>query len=274
MSLEKTCVSCNGQCQLLSDGAVACVVCNLRMAADMRTLDYDASYTEDASLYGEHIKSLNRFQSAPVPLQRLVPFESRIIELLQRASNVQSIVDLGCGTGRFLRAAEHVGLHATGFEVASILVKELRRHGRKIEQGGIDEFIASDVHADAITLQEVVEHLSRPGAAIASILNSKRPRMLFVVVPDWATRRRFDSRFAAHDVPPNHLTWWNRDSLAKLLDHHGYEVRVEEIAETRRSLLGHIFRNRATPSPASIVDWVHALVVPPTFWLLGVAYQR
>lgn len=109
------------------------------------------------------------------------------------------------------------------------------------------------------------EHISNPGVAIASILNRKRPRMLFFVVPDWASRHRFDSRFAAHDVPPNHLTLWNRKSLEKLLDHHGYEVQGEEVAEIRRCLLGHIFRNRSVPSPASIVDWAHALAVPPAF---------
>jgi SAM-dependent methyltransferase len=274
MCPEKTCISCNSTRLVLTGGVLECVECTLRMAADMHTLDYESSYNEDASLYGEHIKSLNRFQSSTVPLHRLLPFEYRIIELLQQASNVQSLVDLGCGTGRFLRAAENIGLNAAGFEVASILVNELRRHGRHVEKGGIDEFIASDSQADAVTLLEVVEHLSNPGAAIASILNRKSPRMLFVVVPDWAKRRRFDSRFAAHDVPPNHLTWWNRESLAKLLDHQGYEVRVEEVAEIRRSLLGHIFRNRSAPSPASIVDWAHALAVPPAFWLLGTAYQR
>lgn len=274
MCPEKTCVSCNSTRLVLTGGVLECVECTLRMAADMHTLDYESSYNEDASLYGEHIKSLNRFQSSTVPLHRMLPFEYRIIELLQQASNVKSLVDLGCGTGRFLRAAEHIGLNATGFEVASTLVNELRRHGRHVEKGGIDEFITSDSQADAITLLEVVEHLSNPGAVIASILNRKRPRMLFVVVPDWATRRRFDSRFAVHDVPPNHLTWWNRKSLAKLLDHHGYEVQVEEVAEIRRSLLGHIFRNRSAPSPASIVDWAHALAVPPAFWLLGTAYQR
>ena len=116
------------------------------------------------------------------------------------------------------------------------------------------------------------DHICNPGAAIASILNRKLPRMLFVVVPDWATRRRLDSRFAAHFVQPNHLTWGNRKSLAKLLDHHEYEVLVEEVAEIRFSLLGHVFRNRSAPPPASIVQWAHALALPPAIWLLGTAY--
>lgn len=184
------------------------------------------------------------------------------------------MVDLGCGTGRFLRAVEATGLQATGFEVAPILVKELRGHGRHVEQGGIDEFLASDYQADAVALLEVIEHLSDPGAAIDRILAYKRPRMLLVVVPDWATRRRYDSRFAAHDVPPNHLTWWDRDSLAALLGRGGYDVRIEGVAESRRSLLGHLARNRSDPPPASAADWVHSLVLPPTFWLLGIAQQR
>ena len=274
MSAERTCVSCNGKCNLLGGGIVSCANCELRMAADMRTLDYDSSYCEDASLYGEHIKSLNRFQSAADPLRYLIPFERRIIDSLRQTGDLRSVVDLGCGTGRFLRAAESLGLQACGFELASILVEELRRHGRAVERGGIDAFMQSDARPDAITLLEVVEHLTSPGPAITSLLAEKRPRTLFVVVPDWSVRRHFDTRFAEHDVPPNHLTWWNCTSLTKLLEYPGYEVSVEPIAEARRSLLGHIVRNRTKPAPATIPEWVRALASPPTFWLLGTARRR
>lgn len=274
MVAERTCVSCSGKSTLLEGDVFACTVCDLHMAGDMRTLDYDSSYTEDASLYGEHIKSLNRFQSTPDPLQLVIPFERRIVELLQQAPDIRSLVDLGCGTGRFLRAAESIGLQASGFELASILVEELRRHGRTVAHGGIEAFMQSDLQPDAVTLLEVVEHLSAPGQAITALLEKKRPRALYVVVPDSARRRHFDTRFAEHDVPPNHLTWWNTSSLTKLLEYQGYEVSVEPIAEARRSLLGHIARNRGKPAAASGLEWIQALVSPPTFWLLGTARLR
>lgn len=273
MLIVNKCVSCNGE-TLHEDDCFVCEKCGLRMASDMHTLDYDLSYTKDDSLYGEHIKHLNRFQSTRNPLEHLIPFESRIVEFLQNDSGLKSIADLGCGTGRFLRAAEHIGLNAIGFEIASILVKELQKHGRDVKQGGINEFISSNIKSDVITLLEVVEHLAEPRKSISSILNLKHPKLVFVVVPEWKTRRHFDSNFASHDVPPNHLTWWSKQSLGELLAHPDYEVHVEEVAESRRSLLGHIFRNEHNSMEVGFFEWVRALLSPPPFWLLGIAYRK
>ena len=240
------------------------------MAVEISGIDYDEAYKDDVSLYGEHFRAMNRFQTAASLDSMLLPFERRIVHLLREA-DLHSIVDLGCGTGRFLRAAEMAGIDALGFEVARVLVERLASHGRRVNQGGIEEFLDSDSLPEAISLLEVVEHLPEPGSAIDRLLARKQPKQLFVVVPDSVTRRRYDSRFAAHDVPPNHVTWWDRRSLSTLLERSGYKVRVETVPESRRSLLGHIARNRNHPPAADTADWLRALVSPPTFWLLGIA---
>ena len=270
----KTCISCHSAQLSLNCGVLTCGACDLRMAMEMHILDYKSAYCEDASLYGDHLKSLFRFQKSHNPLIGLLPFENEIISELSTARNVNTIVDLGCGTGRFLRAIESTGFNAIGFEVATILVKELSNHGRNVHQGGIDEFLNSNLQADVVTLLEVVEHLEDPGTNIKNILINKNPKQLFVVVPDWETRRRFDSRFAAHDVPPNHLSWWNQRSLEILLGVEEYEVRVEKIPECRRSLLGHFARNGYKTGTTGVVDWLRALAVPPSFWLLGIAERK
>jgi SAM-dependent methyltransferase len=245
------------------------------MAASMMVMNYGDAYEDDASLYGEHLRALDRFQTAPTLEDLLLPFERIIVEELRsKGCGLRSLVDLGCGTGRFLRAAEMSGVDAQGFEVAAVLSKRLLGHGRRVHRGGIDEFLASDLRPDAISLLEVVEHLPAPLDAITRLLQTKAPRTLFVVVPDWQTRRHFDARFAQHDEPPNHLTWWNERALSSLLGRAGYGVTVEPVPELRRSLLGHIARNRRKPAPATAIEWLGALVSPPPFWLLARAERR
>lgn len=271
MAADRLCVGCGSSHVTFVDDVAACHDCGLRMAASMVSMDYGAAYATDDTLYGEHIKALDRFQTSPDLTSLLLPFERRIVERLGPTSGIRSIVDLGCGTGRFLRAAELAGMDAQGFEVAPILVQRLQGHGRHVQRGGIDEFMESPLTPDAVSLLEVVEHLPQPGAAIERLLARKKPKRLFVVVPDWQVRRRYDTRFAQHDVPPNHLTWWSPGALTALLGRHGYTVKVEAVGERRRSLLGHIARNLQHQPSATPIDWLRALARPPTFWLLATA---
>ena len=274
MNRGDVCVGCGSDRVIVTETQTrVCSDCTLQMAGSSDTMDYGAAYSNDDSLYGEHLRALDRFQTTPNLTPLLLPFERRIIAQLASESGIRQLVDLGCGTGRFLRAAELAGLDAKGFEVASPLVERLQRHGLCVRRGGIEEFLDSSESPDIITLLEVVEHLPRPGASMDELIRRKAPKRLFVVVPEWETRRRYDARFAAHDIPPNHLTWWNPRALAALLGRRGYVVSVEAVPECRRSLLGHIVRSRRRRPPASVIDWLRALARPPAFWLLARAQR-
>lgn len=271
METKLACVGCGSNHLVTMGSKRRCSDCDLLMAAAMTVMNYGEAYEDDASLYGEHLRALDRFQTASSLKGLLLPFEHIIVERLRQPGEGRQLVDLGCGTGRFLRAAEMAGVDAQGFELAPVLAKRLVGHGRRVQRGGIDEFLISDLRPDAISLLEVVEHLTDPHGAICRLLNTKAPRTLFVVVPAWQSRRHFDARFGAHDEPPNHLTWWCDSALRRLLAQPCYSVTVEAVPESRRSLLGHIVRNRRNPPPATPADWLRALVNPPPFWLLATA---
>jgi 2-polyprenyl-3-methyl-5-hydroxy-6-metoxy-1,4-benzoquinol methylase len=184
-------------------------------------------------------------------------------------------VDLGCGTGRFLRVMESSFDNVVGYEVATALVERLRHHGRSIYQGGIREFLETTQKPDFVTLLEVVEHLQNPGELIQEILTIKSPKLLAVVVPMWDIRRKFDSQFCIHDRPPNHLSWWNEKSLHTLLEHTGYSVRIEAIPEKRLELLKKLVKDLMRGEfNTSIKDWIRAFISPPPFWILGLAQKN
>lgn len=251
-----------------------CKACGLLFANRGDTLDYASVYTEDTGVYQNHHKALDHFQTSERLMNELLPFEEKIIRTIRNRRDIKLFIDLGCGVGRFLRALQICGQSAIGYELSQQLVDRLRKHGRDVRQGAVDEFLAQMQTADAISMLEVIEHVPNPGDIVARILHEKRPKLMFVVVPDWSIRRKFDPQFALHDVPPNHLSWWSAQSLQRLMEHEGYSTTVAALQEKRRSLIGNFLRNPNRMSFNACFTLLQALLIPPTFWLLGVATRN
>jgi len=274
MSASAGCISCGSPRLQAQLSILHCTDCGLRFAAQGDTLDYARAYTEDAEVYPGHFRVLERMQTLRNLDRQLLPFERIIRDEVRSRGDVRSFMDLGCGIGRFLRALRLSGLIAAGYELAAPVVERLRAHGLDVTCGSVEAFLGNARQADAISLLEVVEHLPHPGPLIERLLQQKKPRLLFVVVPDSDTRRQYDRNFAEHDQPPNHLSWWTVPALHALLARPGYRVRVQAVPEKRRSLVGHFLRNPQRYSVSALMLLVRGLVRPPAFWFLGVAERQ
>lgn len=279
LNSPSTCIGCGSKSITMleeQNKLLTCNTCGLIFTTELSAQNYQDAYFGADTLYSEHLSLLDRFQEEQDINKFLLPFERRILELIYQRHKTEHVVDVGCGTGRFLRAVREISLSATGYEVADVLVQRLQHHGLNVVRGGIVDFLAAkDQPCDVLCLLEVMEHLETPGQLIRDIMTTKKPKFLYVVVPNYRVRRFYDGRFACHDVPPNHLSWWGESSLEKLLSMTGYEVHVESIPECRRSLLSHLYRKlRGNKSESCLTAWINAFINPPTFWLLGVAEKQ
>lgn len=275
--LSNKCIGCDGSNLCAINNRTICNDCGLQFDIQEKGLNYSQTYSEAESLYADHFQSIDHYQTLPIQQLHasLLPFESRLSDFIGQHASYASLVDLGCGIGRFLRAGEDLLQNARGYEMAEILVGRLKQHGRKISLGGIKEFIQGPERPDVVTLLEVIEHLREPGQSIREILEVKSPKALAVVVPNSAVRRKYDRLFAQHDEPPNHLSWWNSQSLIAALSFPGYEIQVESIPEKRKELFRYLHRDRGLGGTSlSWFCWIKAFLNPPHFWLLAIAKKH
>lgn len=147
-----------------------------------------------------------------------------------------SLLDLGCGEGFF--AAEFV---RSGWQVRCCDYSDyaLRKHNPSLldvfEQGELhstaEQLVRENASFGLINLQNVLEHVVDPSALLNSLLSLLAPQngCLRIKVPnDYSA---FQQKLQAENLtentwfaPPEHLSYFNRESLASLLKHCGYEI--------------------------------------------------
>lgn len=134
------------------------------------------------------------------------------------------VLDIGCGTGDFLKALTLAGYKARGFEPQD----EARRIalGKNLDVWGTMENLDAlpGDSVEAITLWHVLEHMHNLNESLEMFDRLLvAGGFLFVAVPiHTATDARFyGSDWAAYDLP-RHLYHFNRETLQKTLGAYGF----------------------------------------------------
>lgn len=146
------------------------------------------------------------------------------------------LLDIGCGHGLFLSLVrDKVGLDAWGLDW-DVQGVEFGRRYRKLEHlyaQSLEDFHASTggEQFDAVTLFEVLEHQENPSAFLKLAAAFIKPSgVLTGSVPN-RTRLVVGPR-EEWDYPPQHLLWFDRHSLASLLQRSGFEfVTIHSILD-------------------------------------------
>jgi SAM-dependent methyltransferase len=141
------------------------------------------------------------------------------------------LLDVGCGSGRFLARASALGYVVTGLDFNPVAVQVARsRFGLlDVHCTSLQEFRTRNPHRyfDVVTAFEVLEHVEDPRGFLQTVFDLLRPGgFLALSVP---FRDRWP-RFGVHDaldLPPHHLTWWSKRAITEAL--RRTELRVRHI---------------------------------------------
>lgn len=144
---------------------------------------------------------------------------------LPRAQGSPVLIDVGCGSGGFLRVARTFGYAARGIEFDAAAAALAQAHGFEVMVGSISEAEVAEASVDQITLNHVIEHLYEPVAALDRMRRWLRPGgRIWLQTPniDGAGAARYGADWRGLE-PPRHLVLYNPGSLRLALERAGFE---------------------------------------------------
>ena len=172
----------------------------------------DGSYAE--SIVADTLKRLDE-DFAEHPTYR--PFFEQV-----DVGEFPRLLDVGCGSGRFCRAARAHGWEVTGVDVSSTAVEVASR----IVDGtfhvmGLDEAAERLKDFDVVTAFEVLEHMKDPVDTVDKLTQMVRPGgVVLVTVPCWDSARMREGCDPEGD-PPRHVQFFTSRSLRRVFDRCG-----------------------------------------------------
>lgn len=143
------------------------------------------------------------------------------------------VLDVGCGNGQFLAAADAAGYRAVGMDVSEAAAEMCRARGLQATAG---DFMTMDAGGgfDAVTLWDVVEHLPDPAAFARRAAGLLRPGGWFFMktpaVGDLSFRvARAAPRLAGTLLQlPAHVQFFTAQSMRSLASASGYAAAEVE----------------------------------------------
>ncbi len=138
-----------------------------------------------------------------------------------------ALLDIGSAHGYLLEVAKEHGWQVTGVEpAASVAARTAGRLGctvhRDLFEAGLDENTF-----DIVTAWDVVEHLPELTRVVREIHRVGKPgSLLSIVTPDVGSlaARVLGTRWEEMRKMPEHIYFFNRKSLARFLDRHGFDI--------------------------------------------------
>lgn len=142
-------------------------------------------------------------------------------------STGNELLDIGSGTGHFLRVANSRGFHAIGLEPDAD-ARAYAKAQNNVKTCPIEELYGLRENTfDVVTMWHVLEHVYNLNEDIQQIKKLlKSNGYLFVAVPNMNSydARHYKEYWAAYDVP-RHLYHFQKLDIERLFLNHGFEMK-------------------------------------------------
>jgi len=208
---------------------VQCRICTQRFCDPMPTQDVIDAY------YAQYWINEKNIRNGERKIRKL----KRILRPVLRKAPGDGFLDIGCNTGFGVEAARQLGRNATGIDLSGEAIEIAQRlyPRNRFVAGTAQDFAASGATFDAILCREVIEHMPEIHsfmAALRSLL--KVGGVLWLTTPD-AGHFRVPKDFPKWKevIPPEHVSFFNVNSLRRLLGEYGIEILRKKI-ELKSSL--------------------------------------
>jgi len=147
----------------------------------------------------------------------------KIISFLKPSTG--SVLDIGCGTGDFLFYAKKNGWEVVGIDFDANAIKTAKEIYKldNVFNEELEEYYKKNKEKkfDLITFFDVFEHLDNHLEFIANVKRMLKPEGYIALSLPYRKRAKW---LMPADVPPRHLTRWDRTSIRKFLERNGFKI--------------------------------------------------
>jgi len=149
---------------------------------------------------------------------------ARRLRALERLVAPGALLDVGCALGFFVRVACERGWDAGGVDRSAYAAGEAAAHGVRVVHGDFLTAPLAPAALAAVTMLDVLEHVADPRAYVRRARGLLRPGgVLLVETGDVGSLfARLSGRHYHFFSPPNHLTFFTRATLGRLLREEGF----------------------------------------------------
>jgi 2-polyprenyl-3-methyl-5-hydroxy-6-metoxy-1,4-benzoquinol methylase len=181
---------------------------------------FSENNVDESNLYSEGVYKIEGDQKSI--FDRILNWEyKKVIKHINRIKPARrSLLDFGCGKGKFASVAQNNGWNVKGVETA----KERADHAKKIY--GLD--VNSDLYStgkispsgfDVITLFHVLEHLPAPKILLSELIknNLNKDGLVVIEVPNFKSlQRKIAGKNWLHLDPSRHVSHFTSTELDKI----------------------------------------------------------
>lgn len=195
------------------------VLCEKRGVAYQRKMSVGR-----VSYGGHYLEKVRAYEGTPIAKAvnagRLAML-ARFLPMKKSATVWSKVLDVGCGTGAFVREAVAAGFEARGYEVMEDAAIPLRLANLFSEE--------TAYYFDAITAWDSLEHMENPGKRLEDM---RKGGLLLASIPIFDDLRKI--RESKHYRPGEHLYYWTKDGFVawaalyglRLLEFSNHEVKA------------------------------------------------
>ena len=181
-----------------------------------------AAYYE-SDVYISHTDSIDSIKDKLYQFVKKINLRKKIKLIDALYHPHKTVLDIGAGTGDFLKAAENYGWNISGVEPNS-KARQLALNKNISLAANIQEI--SDKRFDVITLWHVLEHLPDLDSDIQKFKQLLNPKgTLVIAVPNYKSydAKHYKEFWAAYDVP-RHLYHFSQNSINRIFSKYDFQL--------------------------------------------------
>lgn len=167
-------------------------------------------------------------------LDRIYEINKQRVALLKNSASAygnNTLLDIGCGSGLFLKSCSDAGITGTGIDVSKTALAFARdSFGLDVSNKTVDDLLKEEKKFDVITLWHVLEHFLNPVEELKKIRNLLNDNgLLFIEVPNFNSIkfRLSGYKWKGGNHPLYHRSFFTAKTLERTLEKAGFTKQLK-----------------------------------------------